>query len=81
MDGNAGEVLNEAMMVIAGAQAGAHHRVVKARKRLLAAQDEYENALLDADALGLSPTALARACGTSEAAIRLFVKRRKDKHA
>lgn len=79
MDGSASKVLQGAVDVVRAAQLSAHNRVVDARMGLVKAQDEYEAALLDADALGLSASALAKSCGTSEAAIRLFIKRRKDR--
>lgn len=79
MDGNTTRVLRDAMYVMAEAQAKAHHRVIEARRGLLAAQGEYEEALMGAGELGLSYADLARACGTSEAAIRLYIKRRKDR--
>lgn len=79
MDGNGIRVIEEAMRTIAEAQRRVHARVVEARKGLLKAQQEYEQSLLEADELGISPTDLARSCGTSEAAIRQFIKRRKAK--
>ena len=54
-------------------------RMVRARVALEKARAEYESALMDADSIHVSYTEMARAAGISEAAVRLYIKRRKVK--
>lgn len=51
-------------------------RVIKAHRKLRSAQDDYEEAVLSAVALGLGATTIAREIGVSETAVRTYVKRR-----
>lgn len=50
---------------------------VEARKGLLAAKENYSNAVLLANRAGVANTKLAKALGMSETAVRMFIKRKR----
>lgn len=52
-------------------------RVAGAHLKLCAAREEYAQAVMEADQLGIGPSEIARNIGLSETAIRSFIKRRK----
>lgn len=54
-------------------------RCAGAYLRLKDAQHEYEEALMEADRLGIGGSEIARNVGLTETAVRLFIKRRKAK--
>jgi DNA-directed RNA polymerase specialized sigma24 family protein len=72
-------VLRQAQNLIEESKRNALERATKAYQGLRAAQAEYEAALLNADRRGVSSSAMARAFGISETAVRLYIKRRKTK--
>lgn len=52
--------------------------VARAYTRWQAAKDDYESAVVRASALGLANTEIARKLNVSEAAVRMFLKRREE---
>lgn len=78
MSHEATEVLRQVRELLAEMQQGALENAEMTHKNLREAQRQYEEALMRTDELGISPSVVARRLGMSEAAVRLYIKRRKD---
>lgn len=71
-------VVSEATKTVKAARERALTSVSQARKALETARHNYDVVVVDAAEVGLAFTEIARAAGVSEAAIRLYLKRRKS---
>ena len=78
MTGDAFERVHAASLLMLKEREAALVRAVQARKKMLVAQREYADSVLEASDLGIPNTKLAKSLGVSETAVRNYVKRRKS---
>jgi DNA-directed RNA polymerase specialized sigma24 family protein len=69
--------VQQASLLLRREREAALDRAISARKKLAEAQAEYAQAVLEASALGIANTKLAKSMGVSETAVRNFIARRK----
>ncbi len=73
------EAVDRALALLGAERKRSLREVIRAHKALRKARREYEQAMLDANRLGVPHAEIARAIDMSETGVRLFIKRRKDK--
>jgi DNA-directed RNA polymerase specialized sigma24 family protein len=73
------EAVDHALALLGAERKRALRDAIRTHKALRKARREYEEAMLNANRVGVPHSEIARAIGMSETGVRLFIKRRKDK--